>query len=85
MCFIGRMTQTVLVIGFFFGFASAAEASRDDLKAALADLTTNIDGVDDSGFEKAGRILASALSDVTASRLQYGGLLGLGRAAGPTI
>ncbi|SDR94186.1 hypothetical protein [Opitutus sp. GAS368] len=66
-----RHAQAILLFLVFAGVISAEALKKDELKAALADLTTNIESVDNAGFEKAGRVLINALSDTTESRLNY--------------
>lgn len=66
-----RHVRVIFLFLVFAGFVSAQAPQEDELKAALADLTTNIEKVDDAGFEKTARIMSNALSDIPEPRLNY--------------
>jgi hypothetical protein len=67
-----RLSFIVLVVLLLVAFAGAEVPKDEDLKGALADLTTKVEAVDNAGFARATRIMVNALSSgVAASRLDF--------------
>src|SRR5664279_2679322 len=64
--------RVILVLPLVVAIARAEVPKHDELKGALADLTTNIEAADDAGFAKAARIMVNALSfGVAPSRIDF--------------